>query len=228
MLALGSTPRSRKSEVRRELKRRDAESRRAGRPKPETRSPKQIPIAENGRMEKRGAALPTTKSAKNAKRGTWEWEVFRPVGDRTSVSNSPILFAFYAFSVVKRLRLVLSVVLLFSAFLRVPLRLCVKSLLDVMNRQMPRNTEEQLIFQRAGQLLTAGLEGIRLGQHTLEAGNLTVKPLLAAQQFIVGAAHRQPQVFRQHRAKDNTGSPGWEDLTQRAAEPEIRSPKRTP
>src|ERR1035441_1210870 len=90
---------------------------------------------------------------------------------------------------------------------------------------MPRNTEEQPIFQRAGQLLTAGLEGIRLGQHTLEAGNLTVKPLFAAQQLIVGAAHRQPQGFRQHRAKDNTGSPGWEDLTQRAAEPEILNPK---
>src|ERR1017187_10284939 len=85
---------------------------------------------------------------------------------------------------------------------------------------MPRNTEEQPIFQRAGQLLTARLEGIRLGQHTLETGNLTIEPLAAAQQLIVGEAHRQPQVFRQHHVKDTTRASGWEELTQRRKEPQ--------
>ena len=140
------------------------------RPKPEARKELKRRGAEV-RSEPQRKSFPTTKSTKSAKWGNWEREVFRPAGDRTSVPNSLFLFVFYAFSVVKRLRLVSSVVLHFSAFLRVPLRLCVKSLLDVLNRQMPRNTEEQPIFQRAGQFLTAGFERFRLGQHTLEAGN---------------------------------------------------------
>ena len=81
-------------------------------------------------MGKRGAALLTTKSPQNAKQGTWESDGLHPTHSHARLPDRLLLFEFCVFSVVKRLRLVSCVVLLFSAFLRVPLRLCVKSLIQ--------------------------------------------------------------------------------------------------
>jgi hypothetical protein len=51
------------------------------------------------------SSWPTTKSTKNARKGTWEREALHPPGDHTRLPNRRFLFGFSAFSVVELLPL---------------------------------------------------------------------------------------------------------------------------
>jgi hypothetical protein len=45
----------------------------------------------------------TTKSTKNARKGTWERDGLHPPGERARLPNRLVLFVFFVFSVVKLL-----------------------------------------------------------------------------------------------------------------------------
>jgi hypothetical protein len=51
------------------------------------------------------SSWPTTKSAKNARKGTWERDGLHPPGDRVRLPNRLFLFEFFAFFAVKLFRL---------------------------------------------------------------------------------------------------------------------------
>jgi hypothetical protein len=60
--------------------------------------------------------MPTAKSTKNAKAGTWKSVGFHPAGERLRLPNRLSLFAFSAFSAVK-------LFLMFQSALREPAKL---------------------------------------------------------------------------------------------------------
>jgi hypothetical protein len=55
--------------------------------------------------EPKNSSWPTTKSTKNARKGTWERDGLHPPGKRARLPNRVVLFVFFVFSVVKLLRL---------------------------------------------------------------------------------------------------------------------------
>ena len=62
-------------------------------------------------------------------------------------------------------------------------------------RAETRDPKEQPVFQRAGQLLAACLDGLGLGEYAPETGNLAVEAFSVPKQLITSFRHPRPQVL---------------------------------